>query len=291
MDSLETNWLPYHHKYPIYLLTQDKRWSREDKVAIKRKWNHFDIHFMSIYDQFWNYPKNVTFEDAKKAPLSNIEYKNMIAFMTYGFTRIPELTQYHYLMRLDDDACIKDAINYDMFAEMRSRRSMYAFHDMFIDPAHVVVGINEFMDDYADQAMQSNHNNHIGSTAHLRRDKTTQWANLDLHNWRINLHMKDSPAFADNFEIIDIRRYMENDIAQFLRHVENSHMIYHRRWGDSPIRYYMAELFWGPQEVLWLCDFDFQHSSWKLSYMCDHRISNNSVIKFWEWQGGPHPDR
>ena len=285
MDSLETNWLP-HHKYPVYLLTQEKRWSREDKVAIKRKWKTFDIHFMSIHDQFWDYPKDVIFEDAK-APLSNIEYKNMIAFMVYGFTRVPELAQYHYLMRLDDDSCISDAINYDMFAEMRSRRAMYGFHDMFLDPTHVVVGIKEFMDDYAEQAVQNN----IASSSHLRRDKTTKWANPVLHDWRNDLKMTVSPAFADNFEIINVRRYMEPDIMHFLRHVEDSHMIYHRRWGDSPIRYYLAELFWGSQEVLWFCDFDFQHSSWAPSKMCDHRSHNNTVIKYWNWQSGPHPDR
>lgn len=282
MDLLEKNWIPFHRKYPVYLLTQEKYWSREDKIAIKRKWNTFDLHFMSIHDQFWNYPKNITFEDSKK-PLSNIEYKNMIAFMTYGFTRIPELTQYHYLMRLDDDACLLDAINYDMFAEMKYRRANYGFHDMFMDPSHVVEGISEFMENYANQSL---YNQHSKTSSHLR-PKLSKWANPELHNWRVSLNMTISPAFADNFEIINIRRYLQPDITHFLRHIEDSHMIYHRRWGDSPIRYYMAELFWGSSEVLLFCDFDFQHSIWPLSIMCDHRFHNNSVIKYWNWVWGP----
>jgi hypothetical protein len=273
MTALEEYWLPKHRQYPLYLLTDEQRWAYEDRVAIRRQWRSFDIHFLSIQKYLHNPPTDIAFEDAK-APLSNIEYKNMIAFFTYGFTRVPELTQYHYLMRLDDDSCMHDTINYDMFAEMRGLRTHYAFRAMFLDKENVVEGMNEFIDEYRRKF--------LGRTDTLdskgASDASYPWANLELHNWRVALNTKGAPSFSTNFEIIDIRRYLETDIAHFLRHVENSHMIYHRRWGDAPIRYYMAELFWGPQEVLWMCDFDFQHSSWPPYKMCERRISNNSVI-------------
>ena len=275
MTALEETWLPRHRQYPLYLLTDEHRWAQEDRAAIRRKWRSFDIHFLSIREYLHNnMPKDVIFEDAK-TPLSEIEYKNMIAFMTYGFTRVPELTQYHYLLRLDDDSCIQDVINYDMFAEMRGLRSHYAFRAMFLDTENVVVGMNEFVDEYQQKFLGRSVTSDSKGPSH-------PWANLELHNWRVALNTKGAPAFATNFEIINVRRYMEPDITQFLRHVEDSHMIYHRRWGDAPIRYYLAELFWGSQEVLWLCDFDFQHSFWGPYPMCERRISNNSVITYFE---------
>ena len=58
-------------------------------------------------------------------------------------------------------------------------------------------------------------------------------------------------------------------------------MIYHRRWTECAIRYYFAEMFWKPDKVLWLCDFDYQHSAWEPALMCDHRTADNAVQKYY----------
>eukprot|EP01035_Chromulina_nebulosa_P033280 gene33280-44550_t len=147
MDSLENHYLPIHSKYPIVLLSSTKRWTRQDRVEIRRRWRSFDIQFVNIKDYFHSAPKNVTFEDAK-TPLSNLDYKQMLSFMFYGFTKVPQLNKYRYLLRLDDDSCFQDAINYDMFQEMLSNDAHYAFREMYVDLDHVVVGLPQFVEDY-----------------------------------------------------------------------------------------------------------------------------------------------
>lgn len=223
---------------------------------------------MNIKDYFHSAPKNVTFEDAK-TPLSNLDYKQMLSFMFYGFTKVPQLNKYRYLLRLDDDSCFQDAINYDMFQEMLSNDAHYAFREMYVDMDHVVVGLPQFVEDY----MSSTRNN--GSAV-------VSWANPSLRKWRLgHVKAKSSLSFSGNFEIIDLKRYMEPDITRFAQHVLRSNMIYHRRWTECAIRYYFAEMFWKADKVLWLCDFDYQHSTWEPAPMCDHRTAENAVLKFY----------
>lgn len=212
---------------------------------------------------------NITFEDAKD-PLSDLDYKQMLSFMFYGFTKVPQLKKYRYLLRLDDDSCFKDAINYDVFQEMLSHEAYYAFREMYVDLAKVVVGLPQFVENYMSSLPRSS-------------NTEASWANPTLRSWRISrVPNTTSMSFSGNFEIIDLKRYMEPDIGRFAAHVLGSHMIYHRRWTECAIRYYFAEMFWKADKVLWLCDFDYQHSDWPQGLMCDHRTADNAVIKFFD---------
>ena len=101
----------------------EKVWKREEKLKIRGKWPEFDLQFVNIAEIWDNIP-GATFEmeDAKE-PLSTLEYKKMCSFMLKGFTEVPMLNRFQYILRLDDDVCIDHPINYDMFEEMRNARA------------------------------------------------------------------------------------------------------------------------------------------------------------------------
>ena len=258
MDALEQYW---HHsnKYPIILLNHQKEgWSKNDIVEIRNRWPLLDIMFASINKIFNTPPVSDKFEDAKKE-LAPIDYKRMIAFQMRWFAEVPVLKRYRYLMRIDDDSCLLDYINYDIFDEMMHARAVHAYSALFIDPADVVVGLNDFVDNY----MTKNR---------------LKYANPALRKASLK-YGKEVPAFYGNLEIIDTKRYLQHDIQQFVQALIKSNMIYHRRWGDSPLRFAIAEMFYTKDEVMRLCEFRYQHSVWLPTAMCEHRTTDDVLVK------------
>jgi hypothetical protein len=165
MDSLLNYWYP-RNNYPIVLFSENHQWTLEDKRRIRRTWNQFDFSFEYVASTFHRMPTlpEEKFEDAKKR-LSNHDYKKMITFMLSGFTELSIVNRYHYILRLDDDACFKDNINYDLFLEMKVNNAYYAFREMYIDATEVVIGLKQFAEDYMSQ-------------------HKLVWANEDLRNKR-----------------------------------------------------------------------------------------------------------
>lgn len=257
MDMLEQNFRP-HNPYPIILM-ETQPWKHDDMAAIRRRWKTLDFQFLNVEDTFNKAPaKLVPFEDAK-APLSKIHYKRMCHFFFCGFVEVPHLRQFRYLLRLDDDSCILDRLNYDIFEEMAARGAYYGFRDQFHDPPHVTKGMLDFARNY------SQHHQLLWSNERLHNASFARGANEFLL------------SFSTNFEVIDTVRYRQRDIMGFVDAVVDSNMIFHRRWGDAPLRHMVARMFWTDAEIVHFCDFDYQHSQWGLDQMCPFRAGDNPV--------------
>jgi hypothetical protein len=256
MDRLAKFWRP-HNPYPIILM-KDNQWTASDLSSIRDTWPSLDIMFLDISQSFQvSPPSDLVLED-HAAPLSNIAYKRMITFFFHGFTRVPELVIYKYLMRFDDDSCLDNPINFDIFEEMNRRRSVYAYQAMMTDLPHVTVGLYDFIDAYAEKF-------------------NVTFANRNLREIRKS-HDNRRFMFSTNLEVIDTIRYRQPNLMHFVDYVVSSHMIFHRRWGDANLRYALAELFYGPNEVLRLCEFTYFHSSWTPHRSCERRSHFNAVV-------------
>jgi hypothetical protein len=254
MDALRDYWRP-HNKYPVILL-DTKPWERKDMFVIRSMWPTLDIHFENVANVFNAYPLRT---ESSNPTISTLEYKRMCAFFTFGFLEVPLLKRYRYHMRMDDDTCLCNSINYDMFDEMASFGTSYGFHGMFNDWKEFTQGLYEFSDGFIS-------------------NNSLSYANPSLHEFRQRTGR--ILAFSTNLEIIDTVRYRQQDISAFVTEIKHSDMIFGKRWGDANIRYLIAEMFWGPREVLQFCDFDYQHSSWFPYHMCSHRDNDNAVLQY-----------
>eukprot|EP00597_Dinobryon_sp_UTEXLB2267_P003429 CAMPEP_0170066496 /NCGR_PEP_ID=MMETSP0019_2-20121128/6173_1 /TAXON_ID=98059 /ORGANISM="Dinobryon sp., Strain UTEXLB2267" /LENGTH=290 /DNA_ID=CAMNT_0010273603 /DNA_START=155 /DNA_END=1027 /DNA_ORIENTATION=- len=245
MDSLVKYWLPWND-YPVILMLE-KPWDEKDKHEILRLWPKLKIHFINVEPQFFIPPTTSTFEDAKY-PLSGDDYKRMIAFTFHGFTHVPYLKRYRYLMRMDDDSCILNPIQFDIFQRMQQQNYTYAYKQIFRDPEWAVKGLNDFAEDYM--------NSH-----------KLQWKNPQLRalvkSIKENLY-----SFSTNFEVLDMKAYRSKENMKFVHHMIESNKIYHRRWGDAPIRFLQIQMFYSNAEVLKICEFGYQHSIWAPSPIC-----------------------
>ena len=72
---------------------------------------------------------------------------------------------------------------------------------------------------------------------------------------------------------------MKADVQHFVTELINSNMIYHRRWSDSPLRFAIAQMFYTKDEVMRLCEFRYQHSVWNPTSMCEHRTTDDVLVK------------
>lgn len=256
MDALSTNWRP-DNKYPIILIKVE-RWKWWDMCDIRRTWSTLDFRFISVGDVF-DYNPSISeslFEDARD-PLATLAYKRMCHFFFRGFLEVPYLMEFKYLMRMDDDTCILDHINFDMFQHLDQRNIAYAYSAVWYDREEVTRGLNQFVTEYAEK-------NHIA------------WANPTLREATLKLkgYPQTTPAFNTNLEIINTVRYRDPEVMHFVDAVVKSNNIFHRRWGDAPLRFPLAEMFWLEKEIVKLDSFDHQHSIWEVFRMSETTTNN-----------------
>ena len=257
LTMLEANFLK-RYPYPIILMNT-RTWGVDELKMVRRNWRNLDISFVNIQTYFNMHSESDVFDDNNK-PLSNINYKRMCSFFFSGFLNVPLLQKYRYLMRLDDDTCILDHINFDLFHEMYSNNIYYAYQALLYDPAAVVKGLRPHVSNYI-----------------VYNNITV--ANPSLYDKIMSRKTNVYPSFSTNLEVIDTWRYRQADIAHFLQNITDSNLIFHRRWGDAPLRMVIAQLFWGPSEVMRLCEFDYQHSSWRAKDMCEARSTDNPIFR------------
>ena len=256
LTMLENNWLK-HNPHTVILMNT-RPWLIDEIRLVRRYWNNLDIRFVDISKYFNVHSEAEIFAD-RKNPISNTNYKRMCQFFFSCFQNVPMLREYRYLMRLDDDTCILNPVNFDLFHEMDARNVYYAFQNIFLDPGIAVEGLRDYVADYT-----------ISTGLTIANPPLYRIVNRRQEEFYL--------AFATNLEVIDTWRYRQADIAHFLQNITDSNLIFHRRWGDAPLRMVIAQLFWGPSEVMRLCEFDYQHSNWELQQMCESRTTDNPVL-------------
>jgi hypothetical protein len=272
MDSLAKHWRP-HNPYPVILM-ETRPWTHEDMVAIRRTWDTLDFKFINIKQIFDSYPKNLIesdFEDVKKGKqINNIAYKRMCTFFMKGFTEIPLLMKYRYLLRLDDDTCLLDNINYDIFKYMQTERASYGYSHVWRDYEYFVQGMWDFVHNYV-------------------KINQIEWKNPKMYHAMLNMthYPLSVPSFNTNFEIINTVKYRDPAVMKFVDAVIDSNMIFHRRWGDAPLRIPTAMMFWREKELVRLEGFDLQHSLWSQYNMTEHPATGNpdfQALALFKWR-------
>jgi hypothetical protein len=245
MTAIAKHWRPSN---PYTIILMDTRpWVIDDMKAIRSTWHLLDFRFINIADEWTSVPTipESEFEDAAK-PTGMFNYKRMCHFFFKGFTDVSVLMEYKYLMRLDDDTCFQDNINYDVFQFLDHKKAAYGYAHTLIDYPFVTKGMGEFVRKYV-------------------ADNNITYANEELYNATLKKGMGFPyypPAYNTNFEVINTVRYREESVMKFLTAVSESNMIFHRRWGDAPLRFALGLLFWSEDDVVRLERFGMQHSVW-----------------------------
>lgn len=228
-------------------------------VSIRRNWPTLDFKFLNVENVFNSVPTIPLgqLEDHNK-PKSSIPYKQMCHFFFKGFTQVPLLMRYRYLLRLDDDTCLLDHINFDLFQYLASVRAAYAYSHIWYDDDRTTKGLYDFVNRYV-------------------AENNLTYKNPTLHKAISSSKLFPSrvPCYNTNFEVIDTLRYREAAVTKFVDSVVQSNMIFHRRWGDAPLRFPTVMLFFKENEVVRLEGFELQHSNWPVFPMSEHPTTSD----------------
>jgi len=257
----------------IYLITQ--REEENFRKSIQTVYKYFNKQFrypvIVFYDQFYplkdmvnliqdlrKYDPPIKFEfvefktpahyDREKNPpvvwpSNHLGYQIMIRFWLKELFFLPVMQNYRYFMRFDTDSFIHTPINFDPFLVMKENNYTYGYRTIFKDEAYVTVGMYDFLEAYE------------------RTHKTLAKRNkLDIPPPGEKRN-KGTPMMYNNFEIVDIKRFKQPDIMEFVNAVDATNMIMTHRWGDAPLRYFeiMMCLDWN-KEVWNFCNFTYEHA-------------------------------
>ena len=241
LDSLSSNWYPTN-RYPL-ILQQPEGWTEQEMDDIRQQWPQLEIYFSDVGSAF-NVTPPPSMEDDQK-PLGTLGYKRMCAYKTYGFLRAPYMSNLDYMFYIDDDACITEPIRYDVFQKMQQNHVAYTYKQIFLDPDFVVQGLEKFVKDY-------------------KRRHNLQPANPSLAAAMRGNYEGSLWAFSTNIEWMNLNEFRRADVSAFHAAVEESDMIFHRRWGDAPLRFVLPYLFFNNTQVMHLCS-KYIHSLWPAS--------------------------
>jgi hypothetical protein len=167
-------------------------------------------------------------------------YLLMIRFWFKILFELPQLKNYEYIMRLDDDSKLTGKwIN--VFDEMRQKNAVYFANNVDVDLEEQLPGTMDLKRVTFDYVKQ----NHIKPKQfEMLRDA---FGNNTVRN------------YYNNFEVIKMEFFRRKKIRQWIESIDSTNGIFYYRWGDAILRYLTLALFAEQREVLHRLDYNLSY--------------------------------
>ena len=167
-------------------------------------------------------------------------YSQMIRFWFKLIFELPQLQEYEYIMRLDDDSQLTDKWM-NVFDEMRRKEAVYFANSLDVDLEDQLPGtmrLKQTINDYLKQ------NRIEPKQAELLRDAFGD---------------RSVRTYFNNFEVTKTEFFRRKTLRHWADEIDSSWGIFKYRWGDAILRYLTLAVFADRHEVL-------HRSNYNLSY-------------------------
>jgi hypothetical protein len=158
-------------------------------------------------------------------------YQLMIRFWFKILFELPQLKQYEYIMRLDDDSKVMGTwIN--VFSEMRNKHAVYFANNIDADTDRILPGT---------------------TTLQQVALKYVLFNNITIKQpGMIRAGFGDDHVltYYNNFEVMKLKFFRRPNIRQWVEEIDRTNGIFKYRWGDAPLRYITLAIFADTNEVL-----------------------------------------
>lgn len=237
----------YDSKHPFYE-------SDIEKITNNRK----EITFRLIDDSLWRPPECEEIKrkpDPKKwtDPKFSLGYRNMMRW--YGILIYKYLSDlgYEMYMRMDDDSILHSDINYDMFQFLHDNNYQYGFRCYCNDHMNVAKYFIEFCKSYIDDNNIKNYwlDRFLSYRFSPKKWTTTQYNILGYYN---------------NFLISKLDFWMRDDVQKFLRALDESGLMYTRRWNDLISQAATIQIFMDRNKIYQFTDWAYEHATFSGNY-------------------------
>ena len=155
----------------------------------------------------------------------------MIRFWFKTLFELPQLQDYEYIMRLDDNSKVTGRwIN--VFVEMHNKNAVYFANDVDRDLEEWWPGTMKMKRVTFEYVKQ---NNITPKQPEMLRDAFGHDLVRNYYN---------------NFEITKVKFFQRKDVRHWVEFIDSTYGIFKYRWGDAVLRYLTLALFAERQEVL-----------------------------------------
>jgi hypothetical protein len=167
-------------------------------------------------------------------------YQLMIRFWFKILFELPQLQQYEYIMRLDDDSQVTGKwIN--VFDEMRNKNAVYFSNGVDKDLEELWPGTMKMKQATFEYVKQ---NNITPKQPEMLRKAFGNNTVLNYYN---------------NFEITNVKFFQHKDVYHWVEFIDSTFGIFKYRWGDAVLRYLTLALFAEKHEVLHRNDYNLPY--------------------------------
>lgn len=167
-------------------------------------------------------------------------YHQMIRFWFKMIFEMPEIQQYDYIMRLDDDSQLL-GLWFNIFTKMRERSAVYFANNECIDEEHILPGTMKLKE---------------LSYSYKRSNKLFL---KDHGKFERAFLTNGIRTYYNNFEVMNIHFFRQSSVRKWTEWVDASHGIYKYRWGDAILRYLTLSLFANSEQILHREDYNLSY--------------------------------
>ena len=211
------------------LLFHDKPIGRDIKDTIK--YGCGNVSFINIESDFsipsWTNPNDWVSDD-------RIGYKHMCRFMSIKLWDY--VSEYEYILRLDDDSWIESRIDYDLFKHTSDMGYEYG-HIRRMRESHTLT--NETLPQFTIDYIKQN--------------------NVDI---KCDINNINEEIYYNNFFITKPSFWLRDKVQDYLRATDRSGGIYKYRWGDAPIHTLATKMFMEDDNIYKFEDIEYTHNVW-----------------------------
>ncbi|CAF3393477.1 unnamed protein product [Rotaria socialis] len=191
------------------------------------------VSFLNVAEVFNLFPTEF---DACKTKTSyrvrgKWNYLLMIRFWFKTLFELPQLQQYDYIMRLDDDSKLLGRW-FNVFDEMRRKNAVYFANDIDVDLETQLPGTMNMKQVTSDYIKKNNIHPKQMNMLNQAFNNNTVW------------------NYFNNFEVSKVEFFRRREVRHWVDTIDSTHGIFKYRWGDAVLRYLTMALFAESHEVL-----------------------------------------
>lgn len=200
------------------------------------------VLFLDVADAFRLFPSG--FDPCRTKTSYRVRgkwnYLLMIRFWFKFIFELPQLREYEYIMRIDDDSQLTGNW-FNVFDEMRAKNAVYFANNVDVDLEEQLpgtMGLKQITEEYIQQ------NNIKVKQSDMLRDA---FSNNTVRN------------YYNNFEVANIEFFKREYVRRWVEAIDATQGIFKYRWGDAVLRYLTLAIFAEKQEVLHRLDYDLPY--------------------------------
>ena len=212
-------------------------------------------------------------------PRFSVGYRHMIRLFTLGLWDLVASMGYKYLMRMDEDSLLWSPIRYNLFEFMEARGLDYGYRLASWESGNPQLSGGKFHDFVRDYVLRNRLKERVARSGMLlapclglnRSD-----ARLDAEDYTLERCGNINGPY-NNWFVSSVAFWKRADVQHFLRHVNDSQLIYYERYNDILWHGAAVQIFLPPERVHLFQDFAYEHITTKVGLVGNGTVPETCI--------------